>query len=63
MTKQELARLYNISLSTLRRLLNNRYYEELKAAGYRKTDQIIPPVVIRIFIEIYGPPLNTTDYE
>lgn len=57
MQKQELAREYNISGTTLRALLNDRYYELLKNVGYRKTDQLLSPRVVRKFKELYGNPL------
>ncbi len=57
-TKAELANKYNMSADALRELLNVRYYETLKELGYKKTCKIIPPRVVRKFVEIYGKPSN-----
>lgn len=57
-TKAELAAKYNMSADALRELLNVRYYEKLKDLGYTKTCKILPPKVVREFVEIYGKPIN-----
>lgn len=61
MYKSELARKYNMSVRSLARLLNHRYYEELAQLGYKKTDQFIQPLIVRKFFEIWGEPLNEND--
>lgn len=61
MYKSELLKLYaaqGLSASHLRYLLNVKYYEELKALGYCKNSQFLPPIVVGKFFEIYGKPLN-----
>lgn len=57
-TKAELAIYIEASASTLRYLLNVKYYEELKELGYQKHKSILPPIVIRRFIEIWGKKLD-----
>lgn len=57
-TKSKLARMYGISDSTLRQLLNVKYYETLKEIGYEKLSRIVPPVVVKKFYELYGEPLT-----
>lgn len=63
MNKQDLAIKYNLSATTLRRLLNNTFFEELKAVGYDKSDKVLAPIVVRKFIELYGAPITIEDYE
>ena len=58
MTKQELRQQYNMSASTLRNLLNKRYYSQLVLVGYVKADNFISPKVLLKFYEIYGKPLT-----
>lgn len=53
-TKKELAQAYGISRTTLRRLFNRRFFDELKPLGYRVNDKFINlPVLVR-FKELYG---------
>lgn len=62
MTKQELAQKYGVSQTTLRTLMNDTFYKELKEVGYdeiQKQKQFIAPRVLEKFIELYGTP--TTD--
>lgn len=61
--KNELADLYNISISYLRRLLNVVYKEELEAVGYEKNCKTLSPIVLRKFFELYGEPLNENELE
>lgn len=61
MTKDELARAYKISPSTLRKLLNQRFYDDLKPLGYIKMNKTIPPIVVRKFIEIYDKPFDESE--
>lgn len=63
MLKSELAQKYNISLTTLRLLLNERYFIQLQPLGYAKQQQLLSPCVVRKFIELYGEPLKESDYE
>lgn len=57
-SKSLLAEKYGFSVLTLGRLLNDTYFTELTAVGYEKTMKILPPVVIRKFMEIYGEPIT-----
>ena len=61
MTKKQLAYLYAISSSTLYKLLNETFYEELAKEGYTKKERILSPKVVRKFFELYGHPLNDTE--
>lgn len=54
MTKKELRQYFNISQGTLSNLLNEKYYKELEPLGYEKRKQIVPPLAVKRFIEIYG---------
>lgn len=54
--KRELADLYDLSEAQLKRLMNQVYYEELSAAGYRKRDKTLSPKVLRAFFEEHGYP-------
>lgn len=63
MSKQELADLYSISVATLRKLLNCKYFEILEKLGYGKNDHILSPAIVREFMELYGQPLNKLEYE
>lgn len=58
MSKKELAYKYGISATTLRALLNERYFTELALFGYEKKQRLLPPCVVRKFIDLYGEPLN-----
>ncbi|MDX1447217.1 hypothetical protein [Lishizhenia sp.] len=61
--KNELADLYPISQSYLRRLMNVVYYKELQEVGYNKYCITLNPKVIRKFFELYGEPLNENELE
>lgn len=58
MIKKDLKNLYGISHSTLRKLLNVTFYDELKPLGYQKDNRILSPCVVRKFIELYGEPIK-----
>lgn len=55
-TKTILAQKYGLSYSTIKRYLNCMFYAELAEVGYRKNMRILPPAVVKRFIEIYGSP-------
>ena len=57
-SKAILAQKYAVSPSTMNRLLNVHYYDDLASVGYKKSMRILPPVIIRKFIEIYGEPIT-----
>lgn len=61
MTKKEFRQTYNISATTLRKLLNERYYDELKNVGYIKHDNYLSPSVVRKFFDLYGKPIINTE--
>lgn len=58
MTKAQLAAKYSISPSTLRKLMNVTFFDELKEVGYNTRQIILSPNVIRKWEEIYGEPIN-----
>lgn len=60
-TKQQLCRLYGISRETLRVLMNVDFLDELKAVGYKKASNILPPKVLNKFFELYGEPETTNN--
>lgn len=60
-TKSILAAKYGLSERQLARLLNVKYFDELSSLGYERNCQIIPPVVVIRFKDIYGPPLFGKD--
>lgn len=57
-TKSQLRDYLEMGASTLRYLMNDKYYEELKVLGYEKNKSILSPKVVRGFIEIWGKNLN-----
>lgn len=61
MTKKEFRQTYNISATTLRKLLNERYYSELEKVGYVRQDNYLSPIVVRKFFELYGKPILNTE--
>lgn len=54
MTKKELATLHRMSSDTLRKLLNEKYFEFLEPFGYKKNSKILQPHVVREFTRIWG---------
>lgn len=56
MTKSELARLYGVTVRTLCKHLNGRYFKQLSELGYRKTDKYLPPKIVNEFKKIWGEP-------
>lgn len=57
-SKSILASKYGISVDTLGNLMNGNYFKELTEVGYEKEMKILPPIIIRKFIELYGEPIN-----
>jgi hypothetical protein len=55
-SKSQLAKMYDISLATLSKYLNELFYADLEPLGYRKRSVILPPIVIKKFKELYGEP-------
>lgn len=60
-TKSELADKYGITVRTLGKLLNQRYFERLQKVGYQKQSKNLSPKVINEFYDIYGKPLTDED--
>ncbi len=54
MTKKDLAELHEMSSDTLRKLLNEKYFEVLEPFGYKKNSKILLPHVVREFTRIWG---------
>lgn len=54
LTKKELRQRLNISQTTLARLLNCTYFEDLKPTGYRKTQKILLPKQLDIIEDFVG---------
>lgn len=46
MSKKEVAQRLGISPSTLQRYLNKRYFGELEALDYRKSDRLLNPCIL-----------------
>lgn len=63
LTKSELADQYGMTTRTLAKLMNDRYFKQLKVVGYKKRSQYIPPKVLNVFFEIYGKPLKEDENE
>lgn len=55
-SKSEILQLYGFSQSTLKRLLNVQYFDQLAEIGYRKTAQILSPKQFELFMKLYGEP-------
>jgi len=52
--KKELARILDVSPSTLQSYLNVRYYHLLKDLGYEKNSRILWPRVLNELVRILG---------
>lgn len=59
LTKNELAVLYGVSPSTIRKYLNNIFFKDLQAVGYRKQMRVLTPKIVRLFMDLYGLPLKS----
>lgn len=57
-TKAELCEMCGFSSSTLRRYMNQMYFEDLKKVGYKTTQQILTPKILEKFFELFGEPFN-----
>lgn len=55
-SKTILAEKYGLSYSSLQRLLNQVFFDELKEVGYTTSSKILPPKVVKKFIDLYGSP-------
>ncbi|HZH69272.1 MAG TPA: hypothetical protein VFD80_02330 [Flavobacteriaceae bacterium] len=56
-TKSEICTLYGFSRETLRKILNDLLFEDLKPLGYKKNSRIVPNIVYLKFQERWGEPL------
>ncbi len=54
LTKKELQQRLNVSQTTLARLLNCTYFEDIKPTGYRKTQKVLLPKQLYLIDEILG---------
>ena len=61
MRKKELADLHEMSSDTLRKLLNEKYFEVLEPLGYEKNSKKLPPIVVREFTRIWGKKLQADE--
>lgn len=57
-SKSILASKYGVSIDTLSNLMNTTYFVALTEVGYEKNMKILPPIIIRKFIELYGEPIT-----
>ncbi len=53
---QLLCSLFDISRETLRKLLNEKYFENLVEVGYSKTSNYLTPKQYAVFTDLYGEP-------
>lgn len=60
-TKKLLGIKYGLSANVIGDYLNVQFFEELQKVGYKKEMRILPPIVVRKFIELFGEPLNAND--
>ncbi|MBI2258161.1 MAG: hypothetical protein HYU67_04590 [Flavobacteriia bacterium] len=56
-TKFSLRTMYGMSQSSLQKLMNDVFFEDLKEAGYQKNMKIIPPKVLKKFYDLFGEPI------
>lgn len=56
-TKSDLCNIYKMSATTLRSLLNKRYFDHLQPLGYQKNDKMISSQVFEKFKELWGEPI------
>jgi transcriptional regulator with XRE-family HTH domain len=52
MSKSELAEKCGVSISTIQKWLNKRYYLQLQKLGYQKNQRILLPGQVRYLIEV-----------
>lgn len=55
-TKKELRIMYGFSRETLRKLLNEKYFDQLLQFDYSKTSHHLSPRAFRFFVQSYGTP-------
>lgn len=60
-TKKLLGIKYGLSANVIGDYLNVQFFEELQKVGYKKEMRILPPIVVRKFVELFGEPLNAND--
>lgn len=60
-TKKLLGIKYGLSANVIGDYLNVQFFEELQKVGYKKEMRILPPIVVRKFVELFGEPLNGND--
>lgn len=55
--KQRLCKMFDLSATALRIILNIQYYHLLEPHGYKKTSKSLTPKQYKIFIDVYGEPI------
>lgn len=61
--KSELAEMLGIPSRELAKMMNETFFEELQAAGYKnKRSKRVYPKVVRAFFDCYGRPLTINDF-
>jgi hypothetical protein len=61
MSKAEFEKLYGLSQSARKKLLNHDLYDQIQPLGYVKDSWNLPIPVIKKLVEILGPPELTID--
>jgi hypothetical protein len=61
MTKKLLGQKYGLSPQMVKYYLNSHFIEDLEAVGYSKEMRILPPKVVRKFVELFGEPLTNDE--
>lgn len=56
MTKSEFEKLYGLSPSARKKMLNHDLYEHIKPLGYLKDSWTLPIPVVKKLVELLGPP-------
>jgi nickel-dependent lactate racemase len=56
MTKAEFEKLYGLSPTARKRMLNHDLYEHIKPLGYLKDSWHLPIPVVKKLVELLGPP-------
>lgn len=54
LSKSQLAEKIGVSSTTLQRLLNDLWYEELKETGYQKNQRLLTIKQIELIKDLYG---------
>jgi len=60
-TKKLLSQKYGVSRKTICYYFNSHFVKELSEVGYQKEMRVLPPIVVRKFIELFGEPLTKNE--